>query len=68
MHSAVLKTNTLDSWGVSDVVMKRNNVDFLQFTTDIPNGEKILANKVIQCGGNLLTQEHNNTARYDIKS
>ena len=44
IHSSNLKTNVLDTWTDADLEIKRNNVNFLELTTD----NRIIANQLLQ--------------------
>ena len=44
-----LNINSIDTLGDVDMVLKQNNVNFLELKTD----DRIIANQLIQCGQNL---------------
>ena len=62
IHSANLKSNTLDTWTDTDLQIKRNGVNFLELKTD----NRIIANQLMQCGSNLKTQEIDTIAPLDM--
>ena len=57
-----LNINSIDTLGDVDMVLKQNNVNFLELKTD----DGIIANQLIQCGQNLKTQEIDTIAPLDM--
>ena len=57
-----LNINSIDTLGDVDMVLKQNNVNFLELKTD----DRIIANQLVQCGQNLKTQEIDTIAPLDM--
>ena len=57
-----LYINSMDTIGDVDMVLKQNNVIFLELKTD----DKIIATQLLQCGNNLKTQEIDTIAPLDM--
>ena len=57
-----LNINAMDTIGDVDLVLKQNNVNFLELKAD----DRIIANQSLQCGGNLKTQEIDTVAPLDM--
>ena len=55
-------SNSIETIGDVDMILKQNNENVLELKTD----DRIVANKVIQCGSNLKTQEVDTIAPLDM--
>ena len=58
-----IQTNTFNALNTDDIVCKSNNDTYLQYDV---SESKIVASKLIQCGGNLKTQEIDTIAPLDL--
>jgi hypothetical protein len=57
-----LNINSMDTIGDVDMILKQNNVNFIE----LKNDNRIIASQLIQCGGNLKTQEIDTIAPLDL--
>ena len=58
-----IQTNSFNALNTNDILFKSNNDTYLQYDV---SENKIIANKLIQCGGNLKTQEIDTIANLDL--
>ena len=58
-----IQSNTFNALNTNDIVFKFNNDTYLEYDV---SESKIVASKVIQCGGNLTTQEIDTIAPLDL--
>ena len=58
-----IQTNSFNVLNTNDILFKSNNDTYLQYDV---SENKIIANKLIQCGGNLKTQEIDTIANLDL--
>ena len=58
-----IQTNTFNALNTNDILFKSNNDTYLQYDV---SESKIASSKLIQCGGNLKTQEINTIAPLDM--
>jgi hypothetical protein len=63
IKSSNIQTNTFNALNTDDIVYKSNNDTYLQYDV---SESKIVASKLIQCGGNLKTQEIDTIAPLDM--
>ena len=58
-----IQSNTFNALNLNDILFQSNNDTYLQYDVSTT---KIVASKLIQCGGNLTTQEIDNIAPLDL--
>ena len=58
-----IQTNTFNALNLNDILFQSNNDTYLQYDV---SATKIVASKLIQCGGNLTTQEIDTIAPLDL--
>ena len=58
-----LISNTINADNVNDIFFQSNGVDYLQLDV---SENKLVSSKLIQCGGNLTTQENDTIANLDL--
>ena len=58
-----IQTNTFNALNTNDILFQSNNDTYLQYDVST---NKLIANKSIQCGGNLTTQEVDTIAPLDL--
>ena len=58
-----IQTNTFNALNINDIVFQSNNDTYLEYDV---SESKIVASKLIQCGGNLTTQEIDTIAPLDL--
>ena len=63
IKSSNIQTNTFNALNTDDIVYKSNNDTYLQYDV---SESKIVASKLIQCGGNFKTQEIDTIAPLDL--
>ena len=58
-----IQSNTFNALNLNDILFQSNNDTYIQYDV---SETKIVASKLIQCGGNLKTQEIDTIARLDL--
>ena len=58
-----IQSNTFNALNTNDILFQSNNETYIQYDV---SESKIVASKIIQCGGNLKTQEINTIAPLDL--
>ena len=58
-----IQTNTFNALNLNDIVFQSNNDTYLQYDV---SATKLVASKLLQCGGNLTTQEIDTIAPLDL--